>query len=173
MGPRLDSSLACASDPLSSPSPGLGLQVSSNTLYLYFQFGTGSLIGQELDKSTRWAGQGGSGIRRNRHRGSLNLSVFATLKQGVLYIKKPNITSLVSACHHRILTHLASRTLIPGTPPPTRLGWSVAHHVDFCILLIQFLWALVEFAIIPELLYSLTLNICVLMICKDLQTHGQ
>jgi hypothetical protein len=84
---------------------------------LYFQFGTGSLIGQELDKSTRWAGQGGSGIRRNRHRGSLNLSVFATLKQGVLYIKKPNITSLVSACHHRILTHLASRTLIPGTPP--------------------------------------------------------
>jgi hypothetical protein len=50
--------------------------------------------------------------------------------------------------------------------------WFLEHHrvhFSICILLMQFLWAVVELAIIPEMLLSPVLDVCVPMIHKDLQ----
>jgi hypothetical protein len=41
------------------------------------------------------------------------------------YTQIQTASVFVSVCHHRILTHLASRTLIPGNPH-TQLVWSMA-----------------------------------------------
>lgn len=53
--------------------------------------------------------------------------------------------------------------------------WFLKNHrvyFSMCVFLIQFLWAVVELAITPELLHSPVLDVCAPMIHKDLQSGG-
>jgi hypothetical protein len=46
------------------------------------------------------------------------------------YTQIQTASVLVSVCHRRILTHLASRTLIPGAPMPDWGGpWQVTDSI--------------------------------------------